>query len=336
METHLTIKFHGRQRKFELWFTTERDRSLFVGAIAGMVNKSCFPPPMMQFATAEELSQALAHRKLPAKMEFDIAGHPKKRLTSTFSGYTEHPLSVAQDAGGHPMVPPNARTPGLSNQQSAYIVARSAVSTQYYGNQVLRPIEGIEESVVHEAGRQRRSGYGRRGAASTAGSSSLGDGRSEAGATHRSLGGANSFVARTEGRSQLDASVGAARGTYASTEVAEEHLKKLEEFDASDHVIAYKLLNGIERQLNLVETQHAIAAKYADRLLKAKVSDLIAKQHDLRELRQSMYQQVFVDKKLMPTKQGLEAFNRTVCQVNALDPKPQTPNPRPQFLDPRN
>jgi len=244
-----------------------------------------------------------------------------------FKGRTAHPDAALAQEGANAAtcaVPPNAITPGLSNQQAAYVQSRPQVSESFYGHSVYRSAHRSLAPSGDDTRSMSRSmamsGRSSRGRLSRSPSRFLGDRSSiRSGAKTPRSGRSSERGSKRGSRSEWTSKSGIGDMTLKTLSLDQASIRgprhgEIEgvDFTDSDHVIAYKLVNRIEegKQLTLEQVQEAVVGQFAALAVKKKVEHLVSKQDGEAKLRKGIFYRKIGRKGLFPSRELLNDVTR--------------------------
>ena len=343
-DTHVTIEFKPgklgfRQRDYDFDFPTARDRKIFLLRLRDILDASCFGDQQDEdlakrdpnnFGNQTAMRQTIAAYTLYGKApwECDRLGNPVSDLESVagFKGRTPHPDAAVDEEGANASthaVPPNAITPGLSNQQAAYVQTRPYVAESFYGHSVYRSahrssaVGGDSASV----GRSAMSRSGLPSARSSRGRSSRSPSRylGDRGSSFRSGGARTARSGRSSERGSR--TTGGEDMTLKTLSIAQGSVRgqrhgEIEgvNFTDSDHVIAYKLMKKVPegKQLTPAQVHEAVLGQFAVLAVKDKVESLVDKQERQAKQRKGVFYRKIKRKGLHPSRELLNDVNREI------------------------
>jgi len=332
-ETFVTIRFKTRQRDYDFDFPRARDRKVFMAKMKQLLPAGCFSNAQAthqvnkkpnysenKSAMRSNISSVQTTGTLP--WTFDRFGNPTPKIEhNPLHGRNPHPDAELAPARAHAatcLIPPNAITPGLSNQQAAYLQSRPEVAQSFYGHSVYHStrendtlsISASRRSPVRSS-RRAPSGTGHYLGDRFDRSSVRSGGKSSRSPRTR---GSSRRLADDEASSLRSFSVGA-----AGTVRGERHgqVDQTGTFTSADHCIAFKLLHRISdsRQLTMLQVKEAVMGQYAELAVKKQMVKLIGQQQELQHKRRAVFNRKVYQggedgKGLIPSKDMLDEVTR--------------------------
>ena len=334
-ECHVTMTFKSGQRNYDFDFALPRNREVFLRRLREVLPESCFAEHRKtehlvripnyydsKDKSAMRSNISVIHETGQLPWKFDRFGNPVPILeVDPRKGRIPHPEAEMANADRsnamNAAIPPNAITPGLSNQQAAYVQRRPDVAESFYGNSVYRSaMMSMGASSIHEAGDVLSASASRAGRSH--GHHSVRQIGQYLGDERRSVrsGFTSAKTPLTAGGNETLASysVGAGLSVRGKRHGEVHGVGDMGEFTNADHVIAFKLVNRIpeEQQLTEIQVKEAVFGQYAELAVKQKMMEHINKKHAAESQRKMIFHRMILSKGYIPSQQLLQDVQREI------------------------